>query len=169
MLYLLRQLIFCALLILVLLIEGMSLAEPTGKEKNAMPDPDDVSAIMKKAKEDAKNMTIPANRFAKEGMQAARQTESTFLAPEFQERIQCEQERLEKEVFGQYIAPWKKKRQKVMAEQTVQSGSLSATEKVFLFISSSMPDDTVHAYISVISRIPEPNIVLVMQQFPDRA
>ena len=123
----------------------------------------DASLIMKKAREDAGKMTLPVNKYNEEGLKAAEETSQLFHSPEFQDRVQCEQQRLEKEVFGQYIAPWKKKTQQAAAEQTSQQGSLAAWEKVLLFISSSVPDETIHAYIADIDKAADPNVSLVMR------
>ena len=153
MLHLLRL----TILIFLLILAGAGLATETA------PDRDTVAAVMKKAREDAKKMTVPANRFMGNGMQAARQAASTFHSPEFQDRIKCEQERLEKEVFDQYITSWKKTGQQTAAKQGGLQGSLEAGEKVYLFLSSSVPDETVRAYAGAVAGVAEPNIFLVMR------
>ncbi len=156
MLYLLRQLIF--ILLVLLFIGGVAQAGPPGR-KYTKPDPDEVAAVVKKAGEEAKNMTLPVNKFAEEGLRAAQQSADFFHSPQFQERLQCEQQRLEKEVFSLDITSWKRKRQKAEAKGTSPTGQ----EKIFLFISSSVPDETVHAYIAAIARITEPAITLIMR------
>jgi len=153
MLYLLR-LILC---IVLFSSQVMSLAQGVAE--------DNVSLIIKKARVNAEEMNLPVNKYEVEGLRAAEETSKLFHSPEFQERIQSEQQRLEKEVFGEYIAPWKKKTQQAAEEQTGQTGSLSAGEHVFLFISSSVPDETVHAYIAGIDKGADPNVSLVMRGF----
>ena len=157
MLYLLRQLIF--ILIFRLLMVNLAQAEPPAREQYTQPDPAMVSAVMKKAKEEAGNITLPVNKYNTQGLKAAQQSADFFHSQEFQERLQCEQKRLEKEVFGQYIVPWKKKRRKAKENRTIPAGS----ERIFLFISSSVPDETVHAYIATVARITEPSVILVMR------
>ena len=120
---------------------------------------------MKKARKDAEKMTLPVNKYSKQGWKAAEETADLFHSPEFQERVQCEQQRLEKEVFADFTKPWKKKAGQRAAGQKEQAGSLEAGEKVFLFISSSVPDETVHAYIAALSRAEEPHLSLVMRGF----
>ena len=68
---------------------------------------------------------------------------------------------LEKEVFSNYTAPWKK--QKTKGEQTIEAGSLSSTEKVYLFFSSSVPDETMQAYFTTIANTGDPNVIPVMR------
>ena len=123
----------------------------------------DVSLLMKKARADAEKMTLPVNKYSEEGLKAAEETSRFFHSPEFQERVQCEQRRLEEEVFGQYTAPWKRKIQQTEAKRAKPQGSLAAGEKIFLLISSSVPDETVHAYIATIDKAADPNVSLVMR------
>ncbi|MCL7489740.1 MAG: type-F conjugative transfer system pilin assembly protein TrbC [Desulfobulbaceae bacterium] len=123
-----------------------------------------ISTIMEKARKDGAEMTLPDNRHAEKGLRAAKKAANTFNSPDFQEQIQCEQERLEKEVFGDYIAAWKKK-EKSSDGQSSQTDGLADTEQVYLFVSSSMPDETVHAYLSAIADAGEPKVIPVMRGF----
>ena len=149
------------LLRLTILIFLLILAE-TGSGGATGPDRDTVAAVMKQAREDAKEMTVPANRFVGEGMKAAGHAANTFHSPEFQDRIRCERERLEKEVFDQYITPWKQKKQEA-TRPNERSGILSAGEHIYLFLSSSVPDETVHAYLDAVAGVAEPHLSLVMR------
>lgn len=152
MLHLLRL----TILLFLLILAGTGSGSATG------PDRDTVAAVMRKAREGAKKMTVPANKFMADGMQATRQAANTLHSPEFQDRLRCEQERLENEVFDQYITPWKQKKQEP-TRPNERSGILSAGEHIYLFLSSSVPDETVHAYLSVVAGIAEPNLSLVMR------
>jgi len=149
----LRQLIFC--LALMCFSATVSCAVEMGES--------DISRIMKKAREDAEKINLPVNRYQEDGMKAAEKTSKLFHSPAFQERIQCEQQRLEKEVFADYTKPWKKKIRQRAAKQKGQVDSLAAGEKVYLFVSSSVPDETVHAYIVNLDKVADPNVSLVMR------
>ncbi|MHB1349764.1 MAG: TrbC family F-type conjugative pilus assembly protein [Desulfobulbaceae bacterium] len=116
-----------------------------------------VSARMEQAREDAKKMSLPANRYSEAGRQAAEQTAKTYHSTEFQERLQCEQQRLEQEVFREHTAPWKQKR----AQE--QPGDLAAKDKIYLFFSSSVPEDTVRTYIATLAWAKTTNIVPVLR------
>ena len=111
-----------------------------------------VSSIMKKARLDAKEMVLPDNRHTRKGQKTASETAGTFHSPEFQEQIQCEEKRLETEVFKDYIASWEKKK-------AVETQS----KKIYLFLSSSVPDETVHAYLADIAQAADPALVPVMR------
>ena len=149
----LRQLIFC--LALMCFSATVSCAVEMGES--------DISRIMKKAREDAEKINLPVNRYQEDGMKAAEKTSKLFHSPAFQERIQCEQQRLEKEVFADYTKPWKRKVRQTAVEQKGPIDSLAANEKVYLFISSSIPDETVHAYIADLDKAGDPNLSLVMR------
>jgi hypothetical protein len=149
----LRQLIFC--LALMCFSATVSCAVEMGES--------DISRIMKKAREDAEKINLPVNRYQEDGMKAAEKTSKLFHSPAFQERIQCEQQRLEKEVFADYTKPWKRKVRQTAIEQKAPIDSLAADEKVYLFISSSIPDETVHVYIVNLDKVADPNVSLVMR------
>ena len=114
------------LLLFLLLLGTLVQAEDTGFH-----DLSNVSSVMDKAGEDAKDITLPVNKHTKKGKKAAKQTADTFYSPEFQDCIQCEQQRLEQEVFGDYITSWKK--QKPVTDQSGQTTGLAGTEKVYFF------------------------------------
>ncbi len=120
-----------SLAIVLILALGKGIT-PALAEDAAFYELNDVSAIIKKAKEDAKTTNLPKNKYSEKGLQAAKQTTEMFYSPEFQEKVKCEQQRLEREVFADYIAPWKKKKQQM---EKVQKGSLSSAEKIYLLFS----------------------------------
>jgi type-F conjugative transfer system pilin assembly protein TrbC len=72
---------------------------------------------------------------------------------------------LEKEVFAGHIEPWKSKRNNDK-QRKEQTGILSGTEKIYLFFSSSVPDETMKAYIAAIAGTGDPNLALVMRGWP---
>lgn len=145
MLYLLR------LVLIVVLLASQVMAE------------DNVSQLMEKTRKYAETIRLPANQYEEEGAKRAEETSKLFHSSEFQERIQSEQQRLEREIFEIYTAPWKKRIRQTASEQKRDAGILLPEEKIFLFISSSVPDETVHAYIDTLDRVDDPNISLVMR------
>lgn len=123
---------------------------------------EEAPSIMAQARKDAEKMTLPVNKYADEGLKAAQETSDYFHSPEFQEKIQCEKHRLANVVLADAITPWKKKQQMV-EEKAIEAGSLTGTEKVYLFFSSSVPDETMQAYISAIAKVSDPNVIPVMR------
>lgn len=143
MLYVLR------LIILLLLIKEPVAASDL--EKN-------VQRTLDQAKKTAATIKLPVNKHHEEGIKAARQSATIFNSPEFQEKIQCEQQRIKEEVFTEEITIPANK------EMPVQ-GKLDENEKLYLFFSSSLPDETIHSYLSAIETLSEPGITLVMRGF----
>ncbi|MGB3224814.1 MAG: TrbC family F-type conjugative pilus assembly protein [Desulforhopalus sp.] len=150
MLYLLPMKV---LVIVIVLLLGTVLSQ--AQAENA-------PSIMVQARKDAEQMTLPVNKYTDAGLKAAQETSDHFHSSEFQEKIKCEEQRLERKVFSDYTAPWKKKQQ-TKEEQAKQDGSLTSTEKVYLFFSSSVPDETVQAYITTIVKAGDPNLIPVMR------
>jgi len=118
--------------------------------------------VMEQALETAKQMTLPVNKHAKEAEQVAQQTVRQYQSPEFQKQLQCEQDRLKEEFFPEKGKPWEpfEKQQNHREE-----GLLAEDEKVYLFFSSSVPAETMQAYVADVARVGEPNLMLIMRGF----
>lgn len=110
-----------------------------------------VSSVLEKV--DGIKTVVPANRFAEEGKKRAQQTAEVFKTPEFQSSIEREQKRLNNEVFKKYTATCEKKKQEEVGPDPLEDKEQqNITQKIYLFISSSLPDETMHAYLADISR-----------------
>lgn len=120
---------------------------------------DSVKCVMGQAEKDGRNMSLPVNKYQEEGMKAAKATADVYHSQAFQEKLQCEQKRMGEEVFVDYIGEPDTSR-----EQSIP-GKLAVDEKVYLFISSSMPDETVHNYLETLERVDEENLILLMKGF----
>lgn len=148
-------------LLLLILVAGSCLAQARADE--TMPFRlNNLSSIMERAREDAQQMKLPTNKHADKGQKAALQTTDTFHSPEFQKQLQCEQQRLEQGVFKDYAQPWTRQKQKPTQEP---SGILPATEKIYLFFSSSVPEATIQPYIAAIAGTGDPNVIPVLRGF----
>lgn len=121
----------------------------------------EVAGLLEKAREESRKISLPVNKHAEEGQKAAQQSSDEFYSPELQEEITCEQQRLKEEVFQDFIEPWKEKKPNTNKDQSKQTAHLAKTEKVYLFLSSSMPDETVHAYLASIERVADPSLLPV--------
>jgi len=107
---------------------------------------------------DFPDIGIPGNKYSKEGQLAAEQSTKLFQSQAFQEKLSCEKRRLEKEVFSEFINPVRKDPREQNASKI-----LATDEKVYLFLSSSMPDETVHNYLHSIAQIKSSEISPVMK------
>lgn len=113
-----------------------------------------VSSVLEKV--DKTQAVVPANRFAKEGKKRAKQTAEVFKTPEFQSNIKREAKRINNEVFKKYTATCEKKKEELGPDPLDpledDKEQLKTNEKLYLFISSSLPDETMHSYLFDISR-----------------
>lgn len=117
-----------------------------------------VQQLMERAEKEAARIEIPVNKHQEAGMKAAQESAELYHSPEFQEKLQCEQQRLKKEVFSEFI-------QEQVAEKEPAHGRLDENEKVYLFFSSSVPDQTVNNYLTAIEAVENPGITMVMNGF----
>ena len=101
----------------------------------------------------AKTMAIPENIHKEAGIKAAGKTNADFRKPEFQQKIADEFNRQ----VNLFIPESGKNKQK---EQEAQ-GILLETEKVYLFLSSSIPEASFQGYMAYLDGLPE--IVPVMK------
>ena len=118
----------------------------------------DVASALEKGRAEAKKITLPINKHAEEGLKAAEETAKIFHSSEFQDKVNHEKKRLNKEVFGECAASWKKQ-----GDSKKPVSSLNSTEKVYLFLSSSIPDETIHNYLVDVARVEDPNLIPVMR------
>lgn len=116
-----------------------------------------VQRVMKQARKNAAMMDIQLNKHQAEGMKAARESARVFNSPEYQEKLQCEQNRLKMELFTELG--------KGHDTDEPISTKLSQDEKIYLFLSSSIPEDTVQSYLKVVEKLKEPNFTLLMKGF----
>lgn len=145
---------------LLLLIAGPYLTQVLADEKAPF-QRDTLSSIMERAREDAQKLKLPANKHTTIGQQAAEQTTDTFHSPDFQKKVECEQQRLEQEVFKVYTQPWARQKQNPAPEQSANV----STEEIYLFFSSSVPVENIHSYITAIARAGSPSVIPVLHGF----
>jgi type-F conjugative transfer system pilin assembly protein TrbC len=108
----------------------------------------------------SKALTIPKNPFEKEGADRAKETNALFRSEEFQKRVAAEQERLKRELFGGRIQEYY---QGAPDAAALMTGQLPSNERIYIFISSSMPRETLRNYVRDVARLKDPNIRLVMR------
>lgn len=120
-----------------------------------------VQQIMEKSRQSAARMVVPVNKYQDAGMKAATESARFFNSPEFQEKLRCEQHRIKKKAFTDDTA-------RSVEKEKPNPGKLAEYEKVYLFFSSSMPDETIYAYLAAIEALDEPEMTMLMKGFvPD--
>jgi len=114
-----------------------------------------VEKVVDKARAAAAAMALPASSQAEAGAVAARQVMERFTAPTVQERLQGEQARIAKAMTANRADNPKD-----------QSSQLAATEHLYLFLSSSMGDDSLRRLLAGIAGLGGEQIVPVFAGLP---
>ena len=129
-----------------------------------------VSGVLARAKGLAADMknAIPANVYKREGEIEARKAFEFYESPVFQKKVLLENERLKKEVFRGLKAYYKDLGPH-SGKRAVGKGRerLSPNERIYLFISSSVPEAALRTYIEQIAGLRDPNVVVLMRGFID--
>ena len=116
-----------------------------------------VEKVVEKARAAATAMALPANSRAAAGEKAARQVMERFASPAVQKRLQGEQAR----IAGKMTATR-------ADDPKDQSSQLLATEHLYLFLSSSMAEDSLQSLLAGIARLGDERIVPVFAGLPHR-
>ena len=119
-------------------------------------DTEGIKKSMKRGDEYKGNIQLPDNVLDSESGKRAEEAFRKFNSPERQARIRSESERLKDKLTGN------------LPEETATASTsalLSSSERVYVFVSSSMQINTIRAYADDIDRIGDPNVVMVMRGF----
>jgi len=129
---------------------------PTLLEKareQAVIDDEATRKVMDKARELAKTMTLEENIHKEAGIKAAQKSNADFRKPEFQQKIADELNR-QSDLF---LPESRRVKQQEQAAKVL----FAETEKVYLFLSSSIPEASFQGYMASLEGVPE--ILPVMQ------
>jgi type-F conjugative transfer system pilin assembly protein TrbC len=121
----------------------------------------DIEVSLKKAEALGTSITIPTNASEKKMMEAAELTNVVYQSPEFQGRLQAETERIKQALFGDAIEQYYPDSDNPAPTQE----KLGADERIYVFVSSSMPLQTIRNYAASIARYGDPRIMLVLRGF----
>ena len=114
-----------------------------------------VEKVVDKARAAATAMELPAHREAEAGAVAARQVMERFTAPTVQERLQGERARIAVTMTATKAD-----------DPEEQAGPLAASEHLYLFLSSSMTEDSLRSLLAGIARLGDERIVPVFAGLP---
>lgn len=125
----------------------------------------DISTALDKANVLIPDFKVPKNVWEKEMAQKAEETNNHYLSPAYQAKLATETERLKKDVLKTSYASHYPDAEKVKDENGEPVAQLPSDERVYIFISSSMPIQTIRAYVDSVVRLNDQNIQLVMRGF----
>jgi len=122
----------------------------------------EVEVSLDKANKMAETLTIPTNKSEVEMSKIAEKMNAYYRSSEFQGRLKSETERIKGELFGDASI-------RFYPDSTTPAarGKLTSDERIYIFISSAMPLQTVRNYAASVARLGDPNITLVMRGFVD--
>ena len=116
----------------------------------------DMEKIAAEAKAAAEGIQLPANK-NEEANKAAQQAAALFNSPEFQNRLHQLQEKLPLRDATEA--------EKGAGKEEKIPGALASEEKVYLFLSSSIPEEDVHSLLHTVAHTGDQGIVPVMYGF----
>lgn len=120
----------------------------------------EVEASLDKANKVAATLIIPANKSEVDMAKIAEKMNAYYHSPEFQGRLKSETERIKSELFGNASVRFYPD-----SKTPATIGKLGSDERIYVFISSAMPLQTVRNYAASVARLGDPKVTLVMRGF----
>ncbi len=124
-----------------------------------------VNAGLARAKRLEGKMKVSENAHRQEADKEAQKAFEVYKSEAFQQRLNQETKRLKTEIFKGAKAYYKDLYRG--DKKTPIKNRLSGSERIYLFISSSVPEATLRTYMAQIAGIGDPNIIVVMCGFID--
>ncbi len=126
--------------------------------KSPEPDTTIVNEMMEKAKEAAKSMSKPQSIYQKQGEQEAQKVMDTYNSEEFQKKVAEFSEKLQKD-----LAPVSVKEYYKDAAKKAAGFRLAGNERLYIFISTSVPVGTIREYVKDAVALGSMNIAFVLR------
>jgi type-F conjugative transfer system pilin assembly protein TrbC len=105
-------------------------------------------------------MTVPSNKADAEMKVMAGKMDNYYRSHEFQGRLKAETLRITNEIFGETTTRFYPD-----SRPPAIRGKLGSDERIYIFISSAMPLQTIRNYTASVARLSDPNITFVMRGF----
>ena len=121
---------------------------------------EDIKNLLARSQKDSATMQIPTNIHTEEAVKKANGVASLYQSEAFQNKIKKEGDRAYNELF-------KKDLEKHYPDSTkiAKQGKLGPNERIYVFVSSSMPKETLRQYAKEIAELRDPNIRIAMRGF----
>jgi type-F conjugative transfer system pilin assembly protein TrbC len=121
----------------------------------ASPTAEEVQALLERSGREA--IRLPAS--PGEGQAAAEELFRLYRSPEYQRTLAAERTRIETEVFGKAAPP------PVETGPAKAAGRLAPDERIYVFVSASLPMETLRNYAADIAGSGEAKLVMVLRGF----
>jgi type-F conjugative transfer system pilin assembly protein TrbC len=122
----------------------------------------DISQTMKNSEDISRTIVVLENLHKEEMGKEAGKLNDTYNSPGFQETLSRETERQRSELFNKPLEDCYSDTKKSDYKKEA-AGNLPQDERIYLFISSSMPMTTVRNFIASVARFKERNIIVVLR------
>jgi type-F conjugative transfer system pilin assembly protein TrbC len=97
-------------------------------------------------------------------LEKAKETAKITDSPEFKKQVERSQKDILRSIEG-YVPPATAKAD-TGSQEAISGMLLREDERVYIMVSSSMPDGTIRRYLGDISRIGDPNVTMVLRGIP---
>lgn len=119
-----------------------------------------IQARMDEISEMKKDMAVPENANTKKAAIAAEESFRYYNSEEFQKKLTQEKNRILNDIFPDQVSSYYKDLKK-----SSSGAGLTSSERIYIFISSSVPIETLRNYAADIDKLGENGIVLVLRGF----
>ncbi len=119
---------------------------------------DDLNALQRETRDAAKEMKLPENTFSREMQEKASGMADFVHSEAFQNKLQAEQERLKNTLFGNVLS---EHGERLPVPDTI----FEANERIYVFVSASIPKPTLRNYAADIAKLSEGHVAMVMRGF----
>ena len=120
----------------------------------------DVSALGEKVKEFSDKIKVPENPYKKVMTEAATRVKDTSESEEFKTKVAAETQRIGENTLGERFTKYYKDNIDVTS-----ISKLKSDDRVYVFISESMPMHVLRQYAADMARLDDPQIMMVMRGF----
>jgi len=127
-------------------------------------DMENVSRFLENAGRIGRNIEIPENLHKAQGQKEAGKLLEYYQSEAFRRKYEAEIERLKGTVFKDTIDSYYGDSNGA-EEGSAKGGTLPGNERIYLFISSSVPIGTLRNYARDLDRLGDPNVFMVLQGF----
>lgn len=121
--------------------------------------------LARRALERSQAIELPPNPSADRAQRAAEELSRRFFAPEHQLSLRAEEERVRNALLPRGVGDGllEEAGKKAANEKKASKGILSESERLYVFISHSVPLETLRTYAAAIHKAGDPNVVMVLR------
>ncbi len=127
--------------------------------------PGDISSAVERAAKEAGQLSLPESVHKEKAVQAAQDITRFFQSKEFREKVDSMKQQLYREMKEEEGEA----NPQQMTKTPTKPRRLSSDQRIYLFISSSVPVGTLRNYVRTVSHLADPNIRIVLRGFVNGA